>query len=137
MPAYEPKPMMEPAPASAPLRSAERRVEPIPPAIAPAIPVAKPPARAPRTGRTVADPSQLLDAARKALATGDYQKAATSYGTLIKRNIEVQAITDELRLALDRNPKTPSLWQTLGDAYMKRERLQDAIEAYRRGMETA
>jgi Flp pilus assembly protein TadD len=128
---------MEPAPAFASPRSAERRVEPIPPVIAPAIPVVKPPARAPRTGRTAADPSQLLDAARKALATGDYQKAATSYGTLIKRNIEVQAITEELRLAIDRNPKTPSLWQTLGDAYMKRERLQDAIEAYRRGMESA
>jgi Flp pilus assembly protein TadD len=128
---------MEPAPSFSPPRPAERRVEPVPPVIAPAIPVIKPPARAPRTGRTSADPSQLLDAARKALATGDYQKAATSYGTLIKRNIEVQAITDELRLALDRNPKTPSLWQTLGDAYMKRERLQDAIEAYRRGMETA
>jgi tetratricopeptide (TPR) repeat protein len=137
IPAYEPKPAMEPAPSFSPPRPAERRVEPVPPVIAPAIPVIKPPARAPRTGRTSADPSQLLDAARKALATGDYQKAATSYGTLIKRNIEVQAITDELRLALDRNPKTPSLWQTLGDAYMKRERLQDAIEAYRRGMETA
>ena len=136
-PAYEPKAKMEPAPVVAPPRAEERRVEPIPPVIKAAIPVVKPPARAPRTARTSADPSQLLDAARKALATGDYQKAATSYGTLIKRNIEVQAITDELRLALDRNPKTPSLWQALGDAYMKRERLQDAIEAYRRGMESA
>ena len=137
IPAYDPNPITEPAPAYSPPRTEERRVEPIPPAMAPAIPVVKPPARAPRAGRTSADPSQLLDAARKALATGDYQKAATSYGTLIKRNIEVQAITEELRLALDRNPKTPSLWQSLGDAYMKQERLQDAIEAYRRGMESA
>lgn len=135
-PAYEPKPSVEPT-AFAPPRAEERRVEPVPPALAPAIPVVEPRARAPRTGRTSPDPSLLLDAARKALATGDYQRAASSYGTLIKRNMEVQAIIEELRLALDRNPRTPSLWQTLGDAYMKRDRLQDAIEAYRRGMESA
>jgi predicted Zn-dependent protease len=104
--------------------------------MAPAVPAAKP-ARAPRTGRGGVDPSHILEGARKALATGDYPKAASNYGTLIKRNFEVQAIAEELRLALDRNPRTPSLWQTLGDAYMKGDRLQDAIEAYRRGMEAA
>jgi len=108
----------------------------VPPPIPPAVPTVKPPTRAP-LGRGGADPSTVLDAARKALATGDYHKAASSYATLIKRNFEVNSIAEELRLALDRNPRTPVLWQTLGDAYMKGDRLQDAIEAYRRGMESA
>jgi cytochrome c-type biogenesis protein CcmH/NrfG len=29
------------------------------------------------------------------------------------------------------------MWQTLGDAYMKVDRLSDAIEAYQKGMEVA
>ena len=127
-------PPMAPEPAAPTPSLPERRVEPVPPPMPAAV---KPPARAPRSGRGAADPAVILEAARKALATGDYQKAASSYASLIKRNIEVASITEELRLALDRNPRTPSLWQTLGDAYMKGDRLQDAIEAYRRGMESA
>ncbi len=136
-PVAAPPPAPEPAPPPAPPRREERRVEAVPPAMPPVIPAAKPPARVPRSGRGGADPAVILEAARKALATGDYQKAASSYASLIKRNIEVTSITEELRLALDRNPRTPSLWQTLGDAYMRGDRLEEAIEAYRRGMEAA
>jgi tetratricopeptide (TPR) repeat protein len=125
----EPAPVPEPAPIET------RRVEAVPPAIPPAAAAA--PARPARAGRGGTDPSQHLETARKALATGDYPRAASSYGVLIKRNFDLQAIADELRLALDRNPQAAVLWQTLGDAYMKGGRLQDAIEAYRRGMEAA
>ncbi len=132
-PAASAAPMAPEAPAPPPSLP-ERRVEPVPPPMPTAV---KPPARVSRSARGAADPAVILEAARKALATGDYQKAASSYASLIKRNIEVASITEELRLALDRNPRTPSLWQTLGDAYMKKDRLLEAIEAYRRGMESA
>jgi hypothetical protein len=113
-----------------------RRVEAVPPVLPTPAPPERPTVRVP-AGRSRYDPSQQLEAARKALATGDYSKAASSYGSLIKRNVDIGAITDELRLALDRNPQAAVLWQTLGDAYMKGDRLHDAIEAYRRGMEAA
>jgi tetratricopeptide (TPR) repeat protein len=133
-PIVEPR-FVEPAPVPAPAPVESRRVDAVPPAIPPA--AAAVPARPARAGRGRADPGQHLENARKALATGDYPRAASSYGALIKRNFDVQAIADELRLALDRNPQAAVLWQTLGDAYMKGGRLQDAIEAYRRGMEAA
>jgi tetratricopeptide (TPR) repeat protein len=133
-PVVEPR-FAEPAPVPEPAPIETRRVEAVPPAIPPAAAAA--PARPARAGRGGTDPSQHLETARKALATGDYPRAASSYGVLIKRNFDLQAIADELRLALDRNPQAAVLWQTLGDAYMKGGRLQDAIEAYRRGMEAA
>jgi fused signal recognition particle receptor len=132
-PVVEPR-FVEPAAVPEPAPIETRRVEAVPPVIPPVAAAASPrPARAGRGG----DPSQHLETARKALATGDYPRAASSYGVLIKRNYDLQAIADELRLALDRNPQAAVLWQTLGDAYMKGGRLQDAIEAYRRGMEAA
>jgi cytochrome c-type biogenesis protein CcmH/NrfG len=42
-----------------------------------------------------------------------------------------------LEVALNRNPKAAPLWQALGDAYMKSDRLPDAISAYERGMAAA
>jgi cytochrome c-type biogenesis protein CcmH/NrfG len=44
-------------------------------------------------------------------------------------------VIDDLRIAIERNPHQPILWQALGDAYMKADRLSEAIEAYRKGTE--
>jgi tetratricopeptide (TPR) repeat protein len=83
------------------------------------------------------DATKLLEDARQALASEDFETAIVEYGTLIKRKINLKIVIDDLRLALDRNPKAPALWQALGDAYMKANKLTDAIQAYQRGTEVA
>jgi len=75
--------------------------------------------------------------ARHALAVGDYRRAASEYALVIKRKYQLDEVTSELEVALNRNPKAAALWQALGDAYMKSDRLPDAISAYERGMAAA
>jgi predicted Zn-dependent protease len=81
--------------------------------------------------------THVLDNARRALRSGDIERAATEYGVLIKRKLEIGTVITELRDYLESEPQVPVLWQILGDAYMKADRLPEAIEAYRRGMEVA
>jgi cytochrome c-type biogenesis protein CcmH/NrfG len=80
---------------------------------------------------------EKLQEARHALAVGDHRRAAHGYAAVIKKKYQLTEVTSELELALDRNPKASDLWQALGDAYMKGDRLQEAIDAYERGVAVA
>ncbi|MEX0788846.1 MAG: hypothetical protein WD040_08630 [Anaerolineales bacterium] len=77
-----------------------------------------------------------LEVARQALAQGDFALAVVQYGGLIKKKRNLESVIGDLRGALDDEPRRPPLWQALGDAYMKANRLPEAIDAYRRGMES-
>jgi cytochrome c-type biogenesis protein CcmH/NrfG len=77
-----------------------------------------------------------LELARQALKLGDLALAVMHYGSLIKRKQNLDDVITDLRGAVDAEPKRPALWQALGDAYMKANRLSEAIDAYRRGMES-
>jgi tetratricopeptide (TPR) repeat protein len=83
------------------------------------------------------DPKELVKAARQALASGDTDQAVTAYKSLIKTKTDLKTVIEDLRTALERDPKQPSLWQVLGDAYMGDDQLSEAIDAYQRGMEVA
>jgi cytochrome c-type biogenesis protein CcmH/NrfG len=85
----------------------------------------------------VVGPSEILDNARRSFASGDIETALKHYGSLIRRKREVEAVIEDLRAALAFGTTQPAVWQTLGDAYMKADRLPEAIEAYRRGLEAA
>ena len=126
------EPALEPAPAAE-----VRRAEPVPPALPPAAPTLKPPLRAPKPATVKPGLDEKLQEARHALAVGDYRRAAHDYGAVIKKKYQLKEVTSELELALDRNPKASDLWQALGDAYMKGDRLQEAITAYERGVAVA
>jgi cytochrome c-type biogenesis protein CcmH/NrfG len=56
---------------------------------------------------------------------------------LIKRRAQLPNIIEDLQTAVELNPSAANLWQALGDAYMKNDQVNDAIEAYRRGMGVA
>jgi hypothetical protein len=77
-----------------------------------------------------------LEMARMALAAGDFTLAVMHYSGLIKKKRNLESVIEDLRGAVDRDPRRPNLWQALGDAYMKTNRLPEAIDAYRRGMES-
>ena len=90
-------------------------------------------APAPETERS----EDVLERSRQALASGDTQGAVELYGDLVKRKKSLESVIEDLRIAVDRTPDNPDLWQVLGDAYMRDDQTDEAINAYRKGMETA
>jgi cytochrome c-type biogenesis protein CcmH/NrfG len=56
---------------------------------------------------------------------------------MIERKQDLETVISDLKRALERYPNLPTLWQSLGDAYMKDDQLNEAIKAYQRGMEVA
>ncbi len=137
--------VMEPAPIPAPPPAVERPVAWAEPGPAPATVPAPPPAAeppvptppAPAARRVKPDPAKVLEESRQALATGDIGSAAKHYAGLIKRREALGQVIEDLRIALERTPDAATLWQLLGDAYMKGDQTAEAIEAYRKGMEAS
>jgi cytochrome c-type biogenesis protein CcmH/NrfG len=78
--------------------------------------------------------AEVLNSARQALASGDQQRAAAQYGILIKRKKRLDDVIRDLENAVAQADDQPAIWQVLGDAYMKADRLDESIEAYRKGM---
>lgn len=132
----EPIPPVAPEPVSVPDQAPEEaRIPPIPqpePEVSKVSAVPAPEYKEPPT-----DASQLLQTARQALSAGDAGHAISEYKKLIERKQELDTVISDLENALQRYPNLPTMWQTLGDAYMKVDRLSDAIEAYQKGMEVA
>jgi len=84
----------------------------------------------------IVDPFVLkLKEARHALGNGQIEVALGHYSNLIEEKAEMTEVIQDLRNAIEKTPREPMLWQTLGDALMKVGQLSDAISAYRRGME--
>ncbi len=71
-----------------------------------------------------------LDAARTALASGDIAVAVKHYTRLIRRKYYLDEVIADLEEALVRYPVEVDLLQALGDAYMRADRLREALEAY-------
>ncbi len=78
-----------------------------------------------------------LERTRQALASGDTESAAEMYSDMIKRKDSLESVIEDLRIAVDRTPDNADLWQVLGDAYMRDDQTDEAIDAYRKGMEAA
>jgi tetratricopeptide (TPR) repeat protein len=133
--AVEPTPA-EPAPIEPTPMEPIAEIEPEPAPIPEPTPTVEEPAPSPPLEKAT-EPLQILDHARQALAGDDIDQAATGYRRLIKKKVELEKVIEDLRTALERDPKRPDLWQVLGDAYMENDQLTEAIDAYKRGMEAA
>lgn len=150
--AETPKPMPEPQkvarpapkaakPASAAVTSAQVE-EPVP-APKPAKPAvrkkAEPPAadraKLKRTGMLPPAVDPTLARAREDLAHAKIPDALQSYSTLIRKGKFLEEVTFDLKEALYRFPVEVLIWQVLGDAYMRANRLQDALDAYTKAEE--
>ncbi len=148
----KPEPMVEPKSQQKPQPKVELKpepkVEPKPQPKAQVKPEAKPkpvqkPAAAPkedlskvrRNGMipSLIDPS--LASAREAMSRGKIPDALQVYESLIRKGKMLEDITFDLKEALYRFPVEVSIWQTLGDAYMRSNRLQDALDAYTKAEE--
>jgi competence ComEA-like helix-hairpin-helix protein len=87
------------------------------------------------------EPELLVEAqseliiARNRLAEGDVEGTVAQYSKLIKNRELLPEIIRDLKEALYRFPVDISLWQTLGDAYMRSDQLTEALEAYTKAEE--
>jgi len=120
-----PPPASEPEPTPEPEEPSER-------------PVYQEPDTRSRTGMTgmlsdVEDPA--FTEAQSELTRGDIAEAMESYGKLIKKGKMLDEIIFDLREALYRYPVEVIILQTLGDAYMKANRLQEALDSYTKAEE--
>ena len=80
-----------------------------------------------------ADP--MLGSARNELTRSNIPGALQAYEKLIKKGRFLDEVIYDLREALYRYPVEVSIWQALGDAYMRANRLQDALDAYTKAEE--
>jgi tetratricopeptide (TPR) repeat protein len=79
---------------------------------------------------------EALTQARTTLARGEVAAANAHYARLIKTNQNIdEAITDITEALNTRYPVDIDLWLSLGDAYVKKSKLQDALDAYTKAEE--
>jgi hypothetical protein len=151
----EPEPELEPEPILPsdwhPVELPTRKIETYPaqpqeltrttrPASAPVQPKAarstpKPAARARSAVAAPKSMESVLDQAQSELSRGDIPSAMEQYARLIKKGRLLDEVIRDLRDALYRYPVEVSIWQALGDAYMRSNRLQEALDAYTKAEE--
>ncbi len=76
-----------------------------------------------------------LGGAQSELGRGNIAAALDLYGKLIRKGKSLEEIIRDLRDALYRYPVEVPIWQALGDAYMRANRLQEALDAYTKAEE--
>ena len=116
----------ESAPPPAPV--AETRPAPTPP------PAPRPALR--QTGMLGGDKdAMLLQRSRLLLEKANLESAMSEYSRLIKKGKYMEEIIFDLKEATYTHPVDVIVWQTLGDAYMRTNRLQEALDAYTKAEE--
>ena len=125
-------PEEKPQPAPKPKKPAARKSE-----ARPATPVApyQEPVTRKGTGMLTPTVDMILGQARNELSRSNIPGALETYAKLIKRGRFLDEVIFDLREALYRYPVEVSIWQSLGDAYMRANRLQDALDAYTKAEE--
>ncbi len=79
--------------------------------------------------------SQALQRARVLMDKGGLDGAMSEYAKLVKRGKLTEEVIYDLMDATYRHPVDVIVWQTLGDAYMRANRLQEALDAYTKAEE--
>jgi tetratricopeptide (TPR) repeat protein len=87
------------------------------------------------TGKLSMPLDPVLGQARNELAGSNLNGALESYARLIKKGRFLDEVIYDLRDASYRFPVDVNIWQSLGDAYMRANRLQDALDAYTKAEE--
>ncbi|MDO8755714.1 MAG: tetratricopeptide repeat protein [Anaerolineales bacterium] len=77
----------------------------------------------------------MLNQAKGNLDRGDIPAALDHYKKLIKKGKHLEETIRDLNESIYRYPVEVSIWQTLGDAYMRANRLMEALESYNKAEE--
>jgi competence protein ComEA len=128
--------MEEPTVQAAPPEASEPIFEPEPEPTAPPEPEPyQEPVTQVSSGMPSAAQEPALTQAQFELTRGNVPGALDSYEKLIRKGRMLDEIIFDLREALYRYPVDVSILQALGDAYMRANRLQDALDAYTKAEE--
>lgn len=76
-----------------------------------------------------------LDQGRGALKADKFHEAVEHYAFLVKRGAMTDDVIADLQAALTRHGQNVGLWQVLGDAYMRADRLREALDSYTKAEE--
>lgn len=101
-------------------------------------PVFSAPPKASVSVQSTLDPDtaqQLLTQARGALDENQVETAVETYMQLIQSGANLDEVTQDLKTALFRYPMQIELYQALGDAYLKTDRLQEALDTFTKAEE--
>ena len=74
-------------------------------------------------------PSQIIEA-EKAIASNNLAEALKEYRQLIHSGTSLDATVTSIKKELEKNASEAALWQILGDAYSKSNKLREALAAY-------
>ena len=137
---FEPGQAQQTEPDIAQVPGAEPVPEPAPESIKPSGTPIVHLARSSGTGMLSNIPTQdkdgnLLMTAQLELDNNNLNEAMKMYLALIKKGRLLEEVIHDLREALYRFPVDIIVWQTLGDAYMRTNQLQDALDAYTKAEE--
>jgi tetratricopeptide (TPR) repeat protein len=88
-----------------------------------------------QTGMLTPMVDPALWTAQSEMKRGDIPAALEHFGKLIRKGKWLEEIIRDLRDALYRYPVEVTIWQALGDAYMRANRLQEALDAYTKAEE--
>jgi competence ComEA-like helix-hairpin-helix protein len=72
----------------------------------------------------------IFTAARQAVDDGEAQLAADLYNRLVAQGSNLDQVIADMKNALYRYPLDINFWQILGDAYIRTDQLQEALDAY-------
>jgi competence ComEA-like helix-hairpin-helix protein len=107
------------------------------PSLARFLEVSRKPATAPAAEAPEPPPGEFqaataLQPAREALSAGDLPAALTAYQGLIRARVQLDDVIFDLNQALRNHPDSFELWQALGDAYLRDNQTEEAMQAYNR-----
>jgi len=97
---------------------------------APVAPITPPAYEEPLLLAETEEISAELASARTDLTQNHLQRALDQYAQLIHANIELKQIAQDLQEAAYRYPDNFDIWQNLGDAQLRLNNIQEALEAY-------
>jgi tetratricopeptide (TPR) repeat protein len=80
---------------------------------------------------------KMLAEARVSIDQGQPIQAAKTYDGLIRQNYQLDEIIQDLTDAVYRYPVDPEMWVSLGNAYFRKDQLQEALNAYNKAEELA
>jgi tetratricopeptide (TPR) repeat protein len=80
-------------------------------------------------------PQTLHEQAYMLLDSGQIEAAIEQYNQIVESGEMLDVIIEDLRKALDRHPVDISIWQALGDAYLRNDQVQEALDSYTKAEE--
>ena len=131
----EPKPIVAPKDVPSPLPIASVQENMPEPQLSEALAKKKKPGLPARKQTEAPNVVVALSQAKGELDRGDIPAALAHYAKLIKKGKHLEETIRDLAESIYRYPVEVGIWQTLGDAYMRANRLKEALEAYNKAEE--